>query len=194
MKKVSTRKLTLTALFSAIVIILAFMPIKTLGLEITLTMIPIAIGAALYGPAVGAILGGVFGVVSFLQCLGYSPFGATLFGINPYLTALVCIPTRILAGWLAGIAYKVSEKLLKKEKLSCVISSFTAPLLNTVFFMGALVLCFYNTEYIQGFVTYLGAANPFMFVILFVGINGLVELACGAIVAMPISIQLRKIK
>ena len=87
MKKVSTRKLTLTALFSAIVIILAFMPIKTLGLEITLTMIPIAIGAALYGPAVGAILGGVFGVVSFLQCLGYSPFGATLFGINPYLTA-----------------------------------------------------------------------------------------------------------
>ncbi len=194
MKKISTIKITTTALFSAIVAMLAFMPLKTMGLEITFTMVPIAIGAALYGPSVGAILGGVFGVVSFLQCLGYSPFGAALFGINPYLTALVCIPTRILAGFLAGLAYKIAMKLLNNKYIGCVAASLIAPLLNTVFFMGTLVLCFYNSEYIQSFVTYLGAVNPFMFIILFVGINGLVELACGVIIAVPASIQLQKIK
>jgi hypothetical protein len=37
--------------------------------------------------------------------------------------------------------------------------------------MSLLVICFYNTDYIQGFVDLLGATNPFMFVVLFVGIN-----------------------
>ena len=97
------QKLTVLSVLAAITAIVAFIPLKTLGLEITFTMIPVAVGAILYGPSGGAVLGGVFGVISFLQCLGYSPFGATLLGINPLLTVIVCIPTRILAGFLAGV-------------------------------------------------------------------------------------------
>ena len=37
------------------------------------------------------------------------------------------------------------------------------------------MIFFYQTDYIQGFVSMLGAANPFLFVLGFVGINGLVE-------------------
>ena len=59
------------------------------------------------------------------------------------------------------------------------------PILNTLFFMSVLVICFYNTEYIQGFVTALNAVNPVHFVILFVGINGLVEIIVGILVSFP---------
>ena len=42
---------------------------KDSGLEITLIVIPVAVGAVTLGPAAGAILGGVFGITSFIQCL-----------------------------------------------------------------------------------------------------------------------------
>ncbi len=194
MKQPTTKKITVLALFSAVVVILAFMPLRTLGLEITFTMVPIAVGAILYGPAAGAVLGGVFGIISLLQCLGYSAFGAELLAINPFLTAMVCIPTRILAGWLAGLLYKLSSKFFKKENISYIIGCFTAPLLNTVLFMSTLVLFFYKTDYLQGFVSILGATNPVVFILLFVGINGLVELAAGFVIALPVTLALKKAK
>ena len=39
--------------------------IKTAGLEITILMVPVIVGAIVMGPASGAILGGVFGCISF---------------------------------------------------------------------------------------------------------------------------------
>lgn len=96
------------ALLVAIILLMAFTPIgyiKTAGLEITLIVVPVAVGAVTLGPTAGAILGGVFGITSFIQCFGMSQFGALLLGINPFLTFLVCVPTRILMGWLTGLIY-----------------------------------------------------------------------------------------
>ena len=176
-------------LLAALVCIVSFFPIKTLGLEITLSMVPVAIGAALYGPLMGALLGGVFGVISFLQCLGFSPFGAVLLSIDPVKTALVCIPTRILAGLLAGLAVWAIRKVVKKKYgvLPLAVGCIIAPILNTVFFMSTLCLFFFGTEFIQGFVATLGAGGVFSFIILFVGINGLVEILCGFLLALPLA-------
>lgn len=181
------RNITITAVLAALIIILAFLPIKTMALEITLTIIPITIGLILCGPKVGAILGFIFGIVSFLQCLGYSQFGVVLLSINPFLTFLVCVPTRILAGWLTGLVYRSLDKIVPTNLISIAVASVLMPLLNTIFFMGMLVICFYNTEYIQGFVELLGATNPFTFIILFTGINGLVEIICGFAISIPVS-------
>ena len=87
--------------------------IKMPGLEITLLMVPVIVGAIVMGPATGAILGGVFGCISFWECFGRSQFGAMLLGINPLYTFLVCVPTRILAGWLCGCLLYTSPALLK---------------------------------------------------------------------------------
>lgn len=179
------QKLTVLSVLAAITAIVAFVPLKTLGLEITFTMIPVAIGAILYGPSGGAVLGAVFGAVSFLQCLGYSHFGAALLAINPVFTFIVCVPTRILAGLLAGLIYKALNAGCKSNIPALLTASLAAPLLNTVFFMSSLVLFFYRTDYIQGFVSAMGAVNPIMFILLFVGINGLVEIICGFAVAFP---------
>ena len=69
MKKRFITKMVGTASLAALVVILAFVPLKTMGLEITFAMVPVAVGAIVFGPVSGAFLGGVFGVVSFLQCL-----------------------------------------------------------------------------------------------------------------------------
>ena len=116
--------------------------------------------------------------------------GAVLLGINPIYTFLVCVPTRILAGWLCGVAFKGLNKLDKTNLWSFGAAGLIGALCNTVLFMTTLCLCFYNTEYIQGFVAALGSANAFLFVIAFVGVNGLVEgvvsLITGAAIAKAV--------
>ena len=96
--KFSTKYLVEMALLVAIILLMAFTPIgyiKTAGLEITLIVIPVAVGAVTLGPAAGAILGGVFGITSFIQGFGMSAFGTLLLGVNPVFTFLVCVPTRM---------------------------------------------------------------------------------------------------
>ena len=194
MKNERLKTLAFLGAFTAVIAVISFLPIRTMGLEITLSMVPVAVGAVCFGPAAGAYLGGVFGLVSFLQCLGYSPFGAVLLGINPWFTLLVCLPTRILAGTLTGWIFRGLAHFGKKGRAAGYpVACLAAALLNTVFFMSTLVLCFYNTEYIQGFVKILGAANPFLFVVGFVGINGLVEMIAGAVLATPSAIAVNKV-
>lgn len=158
---------------------------KTFGLELTILQIPVILGAIILGPSAGAILGGAFGLLSFWECFGKSQFGATLLGINPFLTFLVCVPTRILMGWLCGLIFKAMNQKLagtKGDFASYVVASLSGALLNTLFFMTALCLCFYHTEYIQGFASALGAGNVLLFIVLFVGVQGLVEAALCTVV------------
>ena len=116
--------------------------IKMPGLEITLLMVPVIVGAIVMGPATGAILGGVFGCISFWECFGKSQFGAVLLGINPLYTFLVCVPTRILAGWLCGLSFKGLNKLDKSNLWSFGAAGLIGALCNTVLFMSMLCLCF----------------------------------------------------
>ncbi len=185
-----TQTLAICGVLSALTVIVSFLPLRTLGLEITFSMVPVAVTAALYGSGAGAILGGVFGITSFLQCFGYSPFGAMLLDLNPLYTFIICVPTRILAGALAGIL----ANIFKKNSVAYLIGSIAAPVFNTLFFMTTLCLCFYNTPEIQNYVVALGALNPITFVLLFVGVNGLVEIIAGAAVAYPATMAAGKLK
>ena len=72
-KKFSTKQLVEMALLTAIIILLAFTPIgyiRTLGLEITLIVVPVTVGAVTLGPSAGAVLGAVFGITSLKSWLG----------------------------------------------------------------------------------------------------------------------------
>lgn len=180
--RTKTLRLVQLALLVAVELIFAYTPLgymKPAGLEITFLMVPVSIGAILLGPSAGAILGGVFGLTSFSTCFGTSPFGAALLAINPLFTFIVCVGPRILAGWLAGVVFKAINlgSHGTPRARSFALASLAAPLMNTLFFMTGLVLCFYSTDYIQNIVQVLGASNPFTFVIFFVGVQGAVEAA-----------------
>lgn len=138
--------------------------------------VPIAVGAIVLGPLAGAILGGVFGAVSFLDAVkGASIMTSNLLAVSPLHTFMLCFVMRVLMGLCVGLVYRGMEKICKSGTVNCFVTSLCAPLLNTLFFMGYIVLAFYQTEYIQGLAAARGAANPLMFVALLVGFQGIVE-------------------
>ena len=199
-KGMNVKDLTTLGLLTGILLVMAFTPLgyfHTLGVDISLMMIPVGIGAMLMGPKAGAWLGFIFGATSFYQALtGTSVFSATLFNISPVNTFLLCIPTRMLMGFVTGVIFLLASKLDKKKTVSFFVGGFFAAFLNTVFFMATLVLLFWNTEYIQGFNTAFGGVNPFLFVVMFVGVNGMLEwpASCiaGGVVSKAISRTLYK--
>lgn len=192
-----TRRLTQLALLVAIMLVLAFTPLGYLklgpALEITFMTIPVAVGAILLGPASGAFLGGVFGLTSFIQCFGMSQFGATLLGIDAVRTFLVCMVSRVLMGWLCGLIFKALHKLDKTRFLSYAAASLSAAVLNTVFFMGLLMLLFGQTDFILNM---RGGMNLVAFLAAFVGIQGVVEaivaFALGTAISKAVSVVLAR--
>ncbi|MDD3394387.1 MAG: ECF transporter S component [Clostridia bacterium] len=192
----SVKDLTTTGMMIAIILLMSFTPLgylRTAGLEVSLITIPVAIGAMIIGPKAGLLLGTVFGLTSFYQCFGMSPFGAALLGINPFLTFLVCVPTRALVGWFTGMIFKGLEKMDRSKTVCFFIGGLIAALLNTILFMAALILFFWNTDYIQSINASIGNLSVFAFVLTFVGVNGLLEMPATCIVSGVVSKTLKKV-
>lgn len=190
--KDKTYKLVLASVITALIIIMAFTPLgypKIGPFSITLLMIPVAIGAILLGPAYGAFFGFLFGLTSFLQCVfAFDPVGALCLGINPFLTVVFCIPTRMLAGYCTGIVFKLMYKRFKIT--SYVVASACSAFFNTLFFVPTFVLCFgFNAEVLG----LMQASNAFGIITALITVNALVELAVCLIVGAAISKALSKI-
>lgn len=194
-KRFDTRKLVLLAMLSGILLVMSFTPLGYLNigpLAISLNMIPVAIGAVALGPGSGAFLGAVFGITSCLQCVGIggtSAMGMILFEISPILTIIQRFVTRVLAGWLTGIAYRGLRRLL--HHYAVFAAGFCAALFNTLFFMAALVLLFGQTDYLQELIA---GRNILVFICTFVGVNALVELLASTVVVGAVCKALEKLK
>lgn len=191
------RWLTQLALLVAIMLVMSYTPLGYLPLgplNCSLLSIPVAIGAMTMGPSAGAILGGVFGVTSFMNAVeGKSALGAALFAASPIGYFVTAVIGRILMGWLCALVFQAARKLLPgKEKTTCAIGGFAAPFLNTVVYMGFMVMLFYRTDYIQSLVAAKGATNPFMFIVLMVGVQGTLEWILGCVIGGAVTVPLRK--
>ena len=181
-----TLRLSRLALFAALILLLNYTPlgyIHLFALEITLIVIPVTVGAMLLGPADGAVLGGIFGLTSFATCFGSSQFGAMLLSINPIATFITCVVARVLAGFLTGVVFQALHRFERTRGLSYAIGGLLGPVFNTLFFMGSILLFFWNTDYIQAMAAGMGTANPLVFVALFVGINAVFETAVSFLVS-----------
>ena len=196
--RTNVRWLTQLALLVAILLVMNYVPllgyIQVGPLSASLLTVPVAIGAMTMGPLAGAILGGAFGATSFIQMVeGKSRMGTQLFSVNPFGAFVVSFVARVLMGLCAALIFNALRKAMpKKEKLCCVIGAICTPVLNTVFFMGFLVLFFYNCDYVQNLAQTLGATNAFMFIVLLVGVQAVIEwLICG-VVASAVTLPVRK--
>ena len=147
MKKLSTKQLVTLGLLASIVLIMSTTPLGTLPigpLSITLNMVPIAIAAVAVGPVGGCIIGAVFGMFSFLQAIGIgvpSGLGMLTFSISPFLTFVQRVVSRALTGYLLGLIFKGVKKV-SNSVVGFFVTGFCAAIMNFVFFMGLLVLCF----------------------------------------------------
>ena len=182
----STRRMAQLALFIAIIFVMRITGLTRIPigpLYMTLSMIPIAIGAMLIGPAGGAVLGLVYGCTSLYDAItGASVMTGAFFQISPVHTVLLCVGTRVLVGFLTGWLFRAVHKIDRTKTVSYFIGGLLAPVLNTVLFMGYIVLFFYHTEFVQNMVVKLGASGPLMLVVLMVGVQGLLEAAGGLVI------------
>lgn len=138
-KRISTRTLTGMALLTAVVVILQFLGafIRFGPFSISLVLIPIVVGAALYGPLAGAWFGFVFGLVVLL-----SGDAAAFLVVSPLGTILTVLLKGSLAGLCAGLVYKSlsrSETKVRGVDLAVVAAAVVCPVVNTgVFLLGCL--------------------------------------------------------
>ena len=178
--------MTELAIFIAIIIVMKLTGLSSVPvgpLVMTFTMVPIAIGAMLLGPAEGAVLGFVYGITSLYDAItGASAMTGFFFQLSPVHTVILCVVTRTLVGLLTGLIFKALKKIEKKKIVCYYVGGLMAPMLNTILFMGYIVLVFYKSEFVQNLVSNLGAVNPLMFVILLVGVQGLIEWVTGCVV------------
>lgn len=193
-KKFNTSQLVILGLMTAILLLMAYTPLGYLNigpLAITFNVIPVAISAITLGPVGGAIAGAVFGMTSFLQCIGVggtSAMGAILFDINPVLAFIQRFIPRLMDGLLLGFIFKGVRKV-SNVSAACMITGFCSAFLNTVFFMTALVLLFGNSAYMQEL---MGGKNIIAFICGFVGINAVFEMIASTIITGAVGMALYK--
>ncbi|MBR5280280.1 MAG: ECF transporter S component [Clostridia bacterium] len=151
----ATYRLVLMAVLVAFLLLLAFTPLgfalRIGPVSITFLCIPVIVAACMLGPGAGAVLGGIFGLLSMYQAFsGMDPFGAALVQAQPVYTVLVCLIPRILCGFLAGLCYKLLMKVKCPVPVSAGISGFVCSITNTLFFCGSIAFLFNHVPFAGG--------------------------------------------
>ena len=177
--KINTNTIIGLGLLTAIVVVMQFisMGLRFGTFSITLTLIPIVVGSALYGWGSGAWLGFVFGVTVLLTG------DANLFlAVNIPGTIITVILKGALAGAAAGFVYKLISK--KNQIAAVIVSAVVAP---GIFVLGSYVFFF---DYLSGLAE---GTNLFVFILVgLVGINFFIELGIN-LVLNPAILQIIRI-
>ena len=157
-KTAKTKELVLMAMFTGIIIAMAFVPyfgyIPLGFMNATIIHIPVIIGAIVLGPKKGAFLGGVFGLTSMinntfnpnLTSFVFSPFYSVGDVHGNFASIIVCMVPRILIGVVAYYVYKGMLKLFAKFKAKSIaalaVAGVAGSLTNTLLVMNGIYFLF----------------------------------------------------
>lgn len=182
MNKDRIKKIAGIGIFTAIVVVLQLLGsfIKFGPFSISLVLIPIVVGAAIYGPFAGLWLGFVFGFVVLV-----SGDAAPFLAFNVFGTIL----TVILKGSLAGLASGIVFKTFKGNKLiASILSSLVCPIVNTgVFLIGCMI---FFLPLLDTWAKGLGFNDVYGYMIVgLVGVNFIFELLTNAILS-PVIVKI----
>ena len=173
----STKDLVLLSLLTALVAILAYFGgfIKIGGLaSISLTLIPVVLGAALLGPYAGAWLGAVSGAVFFMTADAVFWFGLSIFG-----TIITVLIKGAAAGLAAGYVYRLLEK--KNKYIAIIVAAIVAPVVNTsIFLIGCLI---FFMDAVRDMSAGAGMGIGGFLIVGFVGLNFVFELIVNVILS-----------
>ena len=178
-----TRKLTGIAIFTAIVIVLQLLGsfIRFGPFSISLVLIPIVVGAAMYGTAAGAWLGFIFGLVVLL-----SGDAAAFLGVNALGTIITVIAKGTLAGLCAGLVFRALVKT--NTYVAVIVSAVVCPVVNTGIFLIGCLLFFMET--INGWAAAAGFASAGTYMIVgLVGLNFVFELLVNVVLS-PVIVRI----
>lgn len=181
--KTNTRKIAGVGLLTAVVVVLQLLGsfIHFGPFSISLVLIPIVVGASLYGVLSGAWLGLAFGITVLI-----SGNAAAFLAVNPGGTVITVLLKGALAGLLAGAVYKAIEK--KNKVIATIVAAIICPVVNTGIFLIGCRLFFFDT-----IKTWAAGTNVFVYMITgLVGFNFLFELGLNIILS-PTIVKLTKL-
>ena len=181
-----TKVLVGMAIFTALVVVLQEMAgvIKIGPFSPSLVLIPMVIGAAVYGVKAGAWLGLVFGVIVLAACItGTDMGGNAMWLFNPAVTAIICIGKGVAAGFLSGLTYRGLRH--KSQLLAAVAAAVVCPVVNTgLFCIGAVAVFRPLLE------QWSGGTDLLSYVFLgLIGLNFLVELGINVVLS-PVVVRI----
>lgn len=181
------RRLTVLALLTAIVVVLQLVGSSFhIGpIPFSLVLVPIVIGAILFGARAGAFLGAVFGVIALAGGIGGTDwFTATLWNFSPFWTAATCLVKGALAGAVSGWVYAA---LQKHVTLGCIAAAVACPVVNTgVFALSMLTVMQKPLMQIAADQAWAGNILTVLFAIV-IGVNFFVELGINAVLSAAIA-------
>ena len=184
--KTNTFKLTGLGILTAIIIVLqVFTTFVRFGpFSITLALIPIVVGAAMYGKGAGAYLGAVFSVVVVIMCItGGDVGGAMVWAANPFMCVIMCMLKGTVAGFLAGWMYELIAP--KNQLLGVIIAALVSPIANTGIFIIGMLLFFKDT-----LAAWAGGSDLLTYIIMgLTGVNFLIELGVNLVLS-PIVVKI----
>ena len=184
--KTNTFKLTGLGILTAIIIVLqVFTTFVRFGpFSITLALIPIVVGAAMYGKGAGAYLGAVFSVVVVIMCItGGDPGGAMVWAANPIMCVIMCMLKGTVAGFLAGWMYELIAP--KNQLVGVIVAALVSPIANTGIFIIGMLLFFKDT-----LSAWAGGTDLLTYIILgLTGVNFLIELGVNLVLS-PIVVKI----
>ena len=180
-KTFDVRSLTGVGILTAVVIVLQLVGMLFLRFgtfSLSFVLVPIVVGAALYGVWAGAWLGLVFGVVVLI-----SGDAAPFLAVNALGTVATVIVKGVAAGLGAGLVYRLVAP--KNAFLAVLLAAIVCPVLNTGVFLIGCVLFFMDT--IRGWAAGAGFESAGAFMILsLAGINFLIELGVNILLSPTI--------
>lgn len=158
----NTKNFTLTAMFLAILILLAVTPLGFIPIgpiNATTMHIPVIIASIVLGPRLGAFLGGTFGLISMIRStvvqtplsFVFSPFIPVIGTDHGSLKALlIAFIPRILIGIVPYFIFKGMQKLSKNKAntVSLFIAGLAGSLVNTILVMNMIYFLF-QQDYAQ---------------------------------------------
>ena len=183
------------AMLAAIIVVLQQIVIPLPGgLTLSLVLVPIVVGAVLFGPAAGAILGGVVGAgVTFLVMTARAGELSTMMWVaNPLVTALVCIIKGVGAGFAAGL---IARAFKKRAFAGIVLAAAIAPVVNTGIFLVGMLTVF--REVMMTFAANIGMGGTgaiYFAVVVLVGVNFIIELAANLILSPSIAAIVKAVR
>jgi len=185
--KNNTKIMVGVGLFTAIVVVLQLLGggIKFGMFSISLVLVPIVVGSAVYGWKAGAWLGFAFGTAVLL-----SGDAAAFLSVDALGTVLVVLLKGVCCGLAAGAVYKLLSKV--NRVLAVFAAAVICPVVNTGIFLLGCRIFFYETVAAWGAELGFENAAAYMFLGL-AGVNFLIELAVNIVLA-PVIVRLIKIE
>lgn len=174
----TVRNMPFIAILAAIEIVLQFIgnQIAFGPVSINLSLVPITLGAVLFGPWVGLFLG----VLNALFVL-LAPSTMLFYEISVLGTVLICLLKSSLAGFLGGVIYYLINK--KNNFVASIVTSISVPIINTgIFVLGCLT--FFRSLLEANYGSY-GDIYTFLFIGM-IGWNFIFELGTSIVLIYPI--------